>query len=368
MEEELNKFIKEAKLAVLTKSEKAEMRAALEAHMGSAPRRSISHERPQPSPWLWLLSTKTAFAGALALVIIVGSLSFASQNAVPGDPLYATKLMGESVLDKLAIGEEARLSAKTTKAIERLVEADKLAEQDKLDPVKERQIEDSFTQISNETLAYIRSIERESPVHVALTETPPEIETVLIAENPAPADSQTFAATGAADEPVSSEDGPMLMGFTGPTDSPDQGAGSPGIDAPEDNKASLRSDNREPAPAELSALSAPQESPQQNRNASQIAENTVDKIEKDIKSEQKKEKINSIKNSFEQRLLDYKRSLEQRRNPPLRLIAQVDAILAQLHPDQTPSETLNATSTEETATTTPADNQNETSTSSPEEI
>ena len=163
MNEITDKLIKAAKSIYLTLEEKSEMVQILRDHLNKAPLRSS---------WFYFLSYRTVLVGALVLVLILSSLTWFSQKAVPGDTLYSTKLTSEKVLGSLAMGDTAQLQIKTATALERLNEAEQLASRDELDSTKENQLEASFFQISEETLASIQPLQKLTVFKSSVAEKP----------------------------------------------------------------------------------------------------------------------------------------------------------------------------------------------------
>ncbi len=101
-----------------------------------------------------LVYIKRPVVGALlACLILSSSVVYASQNALPGEKLYAVKTrVVEPVLDALNTLPAQRLARQEEKVVIRLAEAKALATQDKLDErrvkILEERIEESSTKFS----------------------------------------------------------------------------------------------------------------------------------------------------------------------------------------------------------------------------
>ncbi len=92
-----------------------------------------------------MLKGVPAVAVFLLLIGVGGGISFAAENAVPGDVLYPVKIsVNEAVMAKLAfsIEEQARLEAKH--AMRRLSEAERLAADLRLDAESNAQLQQAF--------------------------------------------------------------------------------------------------------------------------------------------------------------------------------------------------------------------------------
>lgn len=78
---------------------------------------------------------------ALVVVLLCSGTVFAAQNSLPGNIFYPMKVnVVEPVLGALIPGEEKKAEYQSGIATERLTEAETLAEQGQLDPVKQQEI------------------------------------------------------------------------------------------------------------------------------------------------------------------------------------------------------------------------------------
>src|SRR3569832_765032 len=89
-------------------------------------------------------------AFALALFVGIGT-SYASEAALPGDPLYAIKVnFTEPIRGALAVSQAAKAQWNAQLVSRRLAEAESLAAEDKLTPVARTQIELALNQSVHE--------------------------------------------------------------------------------------------------------------------------------------------------------------------------------------------------------------------------
>lgn len=145
------------KLEKLTDSEKSEMKSILLSHI-----EKVEMEKTKQSMWWTYFNfKKTALAGAFLIIIFFSSMTLLAGNSLPGDSLHSLKLKMENIQESLAFGKEAKLAAKTAQVIERLEEVNKLSIENKLDSIKENQVEELFSQISEDTILYIEILDRE---------------------------------------------------------------------------------------------------------------------------------------------------------------------------------------------------------------
>lgn len=103
------------------------------------------YSTPMPSPFY--RTSFFAYSGAsvfLAIVIFGGTL-VSSQGALPGDSLYSLKVqVAEPIVGVSQISPEAKAGWEEVRAVRRIDEAVKLAEQGKLTDKKAKILEDSF--------------------------------------------------------------------------------------------------------------------------------------------------------------------------------------------------------------------------------
>ncbi len=123
---------KEAGRLTLTAREKEAMRHALHSVLHPAPPHSV------PSPYWYRLhvSARALALGLLAVVVLGGGTAYAAQGSLPGDPLYGVKInVDERVVGALQFTPSAQAAWQASLAEERVMEAEKLAQQGRLTPV-----------------------------------------------------------------------------------------------------------------------------------------------------------------------------------------------------------------------------------------
>lgn len=129
---QLNKAIDELKGVTMSHKEKS----AMKAHIMSS----------KPSPYLFMsfYAHKIVYSVAVMLFVFVtggGSAAFASLRSLPGDTLYPLKVkVVEPVTAAFIFSPEKRAEYGTTLAINRLVEAETLSKENRLDVEKEEEL------------------------------------------------------------------------------------------------------------------------------------------------------------------------------------------------------------------------------------
>jgi hypothetical protein len=110
-------------------------------------------EKPVPSPWFsfgfFIQRNRILSYGTMAVLFVVlggGSFVFASEKSLPGNALYPFKVnFVEPIHSALLLYPEEKVEYESKLATERLVEAETLAKENKLDISKEKQINDLLT-------------------------------------------------------------------------------------------------------------------------------------------------------------------------------------------------------------------------------
>ena len=131
---------------VLSAEEKNRMRKNISAFMRARP---VSGADPYRSiRWfnfsLFSSGRSLAAAGVLG-VILMGSVSYAAEGALPGEPLYSVKLnVNEQVQRMIALTPKAQANWEATAAERRLTEVETLAKTGKLNPELKAQIKKTF--------------------------------------------------------------------------------------------------------------------------------------------------------------------------------------------------------------------------------
>ncbi len=116
------------------------LRAFMKDHpvnMAAAIRNHEKKERPSLWRSFFAFRSTPSFAAVLLLVLGGGSLSYAAESALPGDPLYAVKVhVNEEVHAAFSLSTEAKANWEAKRAERRVKEAKQLANAGKLTPEK----------------------------------------------------------------------------------------------------------------------------------------------------------------------------------------------------------------------------------------
>jgi hypothetical protein len=164
---------KATKDIVLGKEEKGAMRDVLCAYVKGHPVEReqwpvISPLRVHKSPlWMVRLTPRSfgAFALMLSLLLGTGSVSYAAEDALPGDILYSVKVrVNEEVQGVLAVSDEEKVSWAKERAERRVSEASELASQGRLDAEKKETVAHLLEEHTQEAVETIRTLEEKDPV------------------------------------------------------------------------------------------------------------------------------------------------------------------------------------------------------------
>jgi hypothetical protein len=157
----MNEFFKnlknEAHTIKLSQNEKQAMRAAVYAAIEEIP--TPVHEvytvRAVRSTYMWF-SPRFALPFAVLLVMGLGTgTAFAAQGALPGDILYPVKIhVNEAVEVALATTPAQKAQTEESIADLRVVEAQTLAAQGRLDATTTQELEDNFNEHASRALAF----------------------------------------------------------------------------------------------------------------------------------------------------------------------------------------------------------------------
>ncbi|MES2623576.1 MAG: DUF5667 domain-containing protein [Patescibacteria group bacterium] len=135
------KGIRDVQNISLTSEEKGSMLSHLTAYAAEHPVQSISLWK---TIYIRLRMYKSAYALAFAavLVIIGGNISYAAEQALPGDLLYPVKIhVNEAVQDAINVTPKASVAWEEKKIERRLDEAKALVQKGKFDFQKKAQVE-----------------------------------------------------------------------------------------------------------------------------------------------------------------------------------------------------------------------------------
>lgn len=145
MNNDFKKFISNAKKIELSSEKKDFIRARLQDFIEFTP--VATKLSPINSTFyiskFSMLNLSKAVSFALIVLIAGGStISYASEDTLPGDTLYTVKVnFKEPIQETLAIGPEAKLGVKTKQVEKRLTEAQVLIKNNDLTPEKHKEVE-----------------------------------------------------------------------------------------------------------------------------------------------------------------------------------------------------------------------------------
>lgn len=141
----------------LSDTDRADMRTALAEH--------IDNNQPIRSPWTPILSPlqsvgKPAMVAAMIL-LMVGGVSMAAENSVPGDPLYAIKVnVNESLMDLASVSPTSEAAHESRLAARRIAELETLAARGNLNESISSDLTEAITEhtkLAREHIAEISS-------------------------------------------------------------------------------------------------------------------------------------------------------------------------------------------------------------------
>lgn len=153
----------------LTHEEKARMRHTLQAYMGMKPLRSPHTSRAVSFGWLFTMRPVAATL-VLALFISSAGISYAAEDALPGDVLYPVKTnINEPIQGALAFSASAKTAWAMDVAGERVKEAATLAAEGRLDEATQQKLQADFEQhatLATENIA--KTSDKESGAEAAV--------------------------------------------------------------------------------------------------------------------------------------------------------------------------------------------------------
>jgi hypothetical protein len=170
--ENFNKLIQSAKHIKLSQEKKDFIRARVENFMDYNPiTRTTSSPFSVPKISVFNFSKAISFA-LIILVASGGTISYASENTLPGDTLYTVKVnVKEPLEQKLAITPEAKLGVKTKQVEKRLTEAQTLLEKNDTSPEKHKEVEVRVTKQVEEISETITLLQEKGDVETILATT-----------------------------------------------------------------------------------------------------------------------------------------------------------------------------------------------------
>jgi len=148
----LNKGIEDMKNIHLTASEKSVMFKKIMQTPIASP------FQPQKTWWNFRELTRVQFAYMLSGIMLImgsgGAVAYASQSSIPGDVLYPVKIhVTEPIQYALAFTPAAKAQVDAANALQRLDEAQKLAQENRLTPQYQNDIKNHF----NESVARLNT-------------------------------------------------------------------------------------------------------------------------------------------------------------------------------------------------------------------
>lgn len=171
----MNEFIKKIQKlkdgVILQSRRKEEIRANLESFMrgqGAVRETELARHIGQRS-WQNIFAPKTMIAGFLALMLVLGGgTSFAAEAAVPGDVLYPVKVgMNEEIRAAFAFSAEAKAEWEAERAERRLVEAERLAAEGRLDAAAKAELEARFAAHAEKAKERIEAMQDDKTIQFA---------------------------------------------------------------------------------------------------------------------------------------------------------------------------------------------------------
>ena len=97
-------------------------------------------------------------------LLIGGGVSIAAEQSLPGDALYPIKIsVNETVRGGLSFSSESKASFEVKKAEKRLIEAEELAAEGKLNADTRAQIEANFDRFAERVAVRIAEVQKENP-------------------------------------------------------------------------------------------------------------------------------------------------------------------------------------------------------------
>lgn len=183
MDTKIKNFIQVLSRIRLTSAERLHMRASLEAVI----RKTMPAVEPKiPSPYAGFFLTLAYQRAAAFLVLFavaigsVGTATFAAEDAVPGDAMYAVKTkVSEPLRSLAAVTPSAKAQWETTRAERRLQEAEILAARGELDQAVAVELSEGFVASADVAAEHIAILSTEKPEEATAAST--ELESVLSA-------------------------------------------------------------------------------------------------------------------------------------------------------------------------------------------
>lgn len=164
---DFNNFIKLLKEEGLSGSEKASIKRSVLKRVNSL---NPSFSLPWADRIFLSFETHALSLSLIIVLVFAGTgVSFAAEDALPGDALYAVKVnINEEVRDAFAVHPENKARWSMEKARRRLFEAEILADRNELDEEKESKLLEKFSSHSEDFQEALKALEEEGNVTQAL--------------------------------------------------------------------------------------------------------------------------------------------------------------------------------------------------------
>ncbi len=176
MNNEFNKLIHTAKHITLSEDKKSIIRARVQEFVELTPLKKAP-TAPLRSPFYLTKFSVMHFSKAVSLALIVliaggGTMSYASEDTLPGDMFYTVKVnFKEPIEESLAFSQQAKLQVKTKQVEKRLNEAQVLLEKNDMSPEKHKEVEDRVEAKVNEISETIDKLQEKGDVETILATT-----------------------------------------------------------------------------------------------------------------------------------------------------------------------------------------------------
>lgn len=175
MNDNFNKLIQSAKQIELSSEKKGIIRTRLESFIELTPiTQTVSKPIKSPfTPRISISYFSKAISFALIVLIAGGStISYASEDTLPGDTLYTVKVnVKEPLEQKLALTPQAKLEVKTKQVEKRLTEAQTLLQKNDTSPEKHKEVEVRVEKQVEEIAQTISELQEKGDVETILSAT-----------------------------------------------------------------------------------------------------------------------------------------------------------------------------------------------------
>ncbi len=176
MNNDFKKLISNAKKIDLSPEKKDSIRARLQNFIDLTP---IQQKNPQPLRSKYYISSfsilnMSKVVSFVLIILITGgsTISYASEDTLPGDTLYTVKVnFKEPIEEGLAFGPQAKLEVKTKQVEKRLTEAQVLIKKNDLTPEKHKEVEARVEKKVEEISQKIDELQEKGDVETILATT-----------------------------------------------------------------------------------------------------------------------------------------------------------------------------------------------------